>query len=141
MFVFVHIIMEQIVITINVLPSDKIHDIMLKIMEEQKISPLKQYLMYNTMELDETRCLSDYGVREDSVVLLLLVPVEIDNNKNIIVNRSNEIYYTHKALNQNPCILFLKTYFGCWKIKMKSNKSNKKRKMDTFEFEHDPETF
>jgi ubiquitin C len=60
------------VITVDVDPSDSIDAVKRKIAEKENLPPGEQRLIYSGKQLDENRTLSDYDIKADATLHLLL---------------------------------------------------------------------
>ena len=58
--------------TLEVEPSSSVEEVKMKIRDTNRIPPYQQRLIFGTKQLQDGRTLSDYNVREDSIIHLVL---------------------------------------------------------------------
>jgi len=60
------------ILTLEVEPTDTIDSVKGKIQEKEGVPPDRQRLFYNNRELKEGKTLSDYSIRKESTLILLI---------------------------------------------------------------------
>ena len=59
-------------VTLEVEPCDDVANVKAKILAQERIPPAQQRLLHGAAQLQDDRCLADYGIRKEATLRLVL---------------------------------------------------------------------
>ena len=68
-----------VVLVLNVSDDETVESLKLKVFEKNGIKPKDQILMFDRKRLENDHCLSEYGLQENSDVILATIAIELSS--------------------------------------------------------------